>query len=115
MIISSTSYTPTQTGMELDLALSSAASQSYGMPSERWARVAARRAFVEMKLRFMQAAKDVPGPRGERLSARVRSSTQAVELWRLRDELFEALDCSIERNQMHQQEIRQQLRQVFQF
>ncbi len=113
MIISSTAYAPTQTGM--DSTLSEAASQSFGMPSERLARVAARRAFVEMKLRFMQAAQDVPGPRGERLAARVRSSSQAVELWRLRDELFEALDCDSERSELHRQEIRQQLNQVFPF
>ena len=113
MIISSTSYAQTQTGVEM--ALTGAASQSFGMPSERLARVAARRAFVEMKLRFMQAAKDVPGPRGERLAARVRSSTQAVELWRLRDELFDALDSGIASHELHRQEIHQQLSQVFQF
>ncbi|MFM8901673.1 MAG: hypothetical protein ACKOF9_17295 [Burkholderiales bacterium] len=111
MIISSTAYAPTQTGIEL--ALGSAASQSFGMPGERLARVAARRAFVEMKLRFMQAAKDVPGPRGERLAGKIRSSTQAVELWRLRDELFDALDCGNQQNQLHQQEIRRQLSHVF--
>jgi hypothetical protein len=111
MIISSTAYAPTQTGIEL--ALDSAASQSFGMPGERLARVAARRAFVEMKLRFMQAAKDVPGPTGERLAAKIRSSSQAVELWRLRDELFEALDCGSQRNQLNHQEIRMQLKQVF--
>ncbi len=112
MIISSTAYAETQTGIEL--ALSSAASQSFGMPGERLARVAARRAFVEMKLRFMQAAKDIPGPRGESLIKLVRQSTQAVELWRLREEMLEALDATAERTSLHQQEIRRQLGNVFQ-
>jgi predicted HNH restriction endonuclease len=113
MILSTTAHAQTQPGVEL--ALSSAASQSFGMPSERLARVAARRAFVEMKLRFMQAAMDVPGAPGESLVAKVRSSSQAVELWRLRDELFDALDCGGQRQQLHQQEIGRQLSQVFQF
>ena len=40
----------------------------------------------------------------------VRSSTQAIELWRLREELFDALDDACgERTSLHRQEIKRQL------
>jgi hypothetical protein len=113
MIISSTTYAATQAA-ELDLVLNTAALQSFGMPEERLARMAARRAFVEMKLRFMQAAQDIPGHRGQSLARRIRSSTEAIELWRLRDELFSALDLSGDRKSLHQQELRRQLSGAFQ-
>jgi hypothetical protein len=116
MNISATAYAETQTGIELALSggISADAHGFISMSGERVARVAARRAFVEMKLRFMQAARDIPGTCGESLARQVRGCTQAIELWRLRGELFEALDrCPGERTSLHQQEIRRQLGGVF--
>lgn len=52
--------------------------------SERLARLAARRAFVELKQAFMRAAALIEGEIGARLQRRVRRATEAVELWRLR-------------------------------
>ena len=112
MIISSTAFLDTQ--RDIELSLSEAASTSFGMPSERMARVAARRAFVEMKLRFMQATKDISGPHGESLSSRVRRSTQVDELCQLRDELLDAMDLAAEQNNLHHQAMRRELSQAFQ-
>ena len=58
---------------------------------ERLARVAARRAFVEMKVSFMRAAALVRNSAGPMLQRKVRSATEVTELWRLRDELFDNL------------------------
>lgn len=109
MILSATAYAPTQAGVELALS-QAAGAEGFASQGERMARVAARRAFVEMKMRFMNAARDIPGARGETLSKRVRSSTQAIELWRLREELFDALDDACgELTSLHRQEIKRQL------
>lgn len=58
---------------------------------ERLARVAARRAFVEMKVSFMRAAALVRNSAGPMLQRKVRSAMEVTELWRLRDELFDNL------------------------
>jgi hypothetical protein len=58
---------------------------------ERLARVAARKAFVEMKLSFMRAAALVRGSAGPMLQRQVRLSTEVTELWRLREPLFDGL------------------------
>ena len=58
---------------------------------ERLARVAARRAFVEMKISFMRAAALVRGSEGPMLQRKVRSATEVAELWRLSDSLLHSL------------------------
>jgi len=61
------------------------------MSDERLARVAARKAFVEMKISFMRAAALVRNAEGPLLQRKVRSATEVTELWRLRDALFDNL------------------------
>ncbi|HSW05849.1 hypothetical protein [Aquabacterium sp.] len=62
-----------------------------GMPQERLARIAARRSFVEIKQRFIDAVADVAGPRGHWLRHQVRQTQEPVDLWLLRGAVFAAL------------------------
>ena len=62
-----------------------------GMPQDRLARLAARRAFVDLKLDFMVATAGLPGQRGQWLRERVRRAEDPYNLWQLRQSLFAAL------------------------
>ena len=66
--------------------------EGFGMPQDRLARLAARRAFVELKQDFMIASAGLPGHRGEWLRDRVRRAEDPYTLWQLRHSLFAALD-----------------------
>jgi len=63
-----------------------------GLPQDRHARIAARRAFVDMKQRFMSAVEDLTGVRGDWLRYQVRQANEPVDLWLLRGAVFAALD-----------------------
>jgi hypothetical protein len=56
-----------------------------GMPAERRARIAARRAFVRAKQRAVEAAAAIPGSLGELLRRKVRQSDEMAELAEMRD------------------------------
>jgi len=62
-----------------------------GMPQDRLARLAARRAFVDLKHDFMAATAGLPGHRGEWLRQRIRRAEDPYNLWQLRHSLFAAL------------------------
>lgn len=65
-----------------------------GLPGDRHARIAARRAFVALKLTFLHALQDAPGD--EWLRHQIRSAEEPVDLWLLRAPVFAALagqDC----------------------
>jgi hypothetical protein len=62
-----------------------------GMPEDRHARIAARRAFVGLKQTYMQAIESLPGPRAEWLRFQVRHAAQPADLWLLRAAVFDAL------------------------
>ncbi|MBL8331168.1 MAG: hypothetical protein JNJ71_20190 [Rubrivivax sp.] len=62
-----------------------------GLPQDRLAKLAARRAFVELKQDFMIATAGLPGHRGDWLRERVRKSEDPYDLWQLRQSLFAAL------------------------
>jgi hypothetical protein len=99
--------------MTLDIALNHAAMQSFGLPDERLARVAARRAFVEMKQAFMRATADIDGPVGEMLQRNVRVATEAMQLWRLRSVVLSSLAAGHERTPIHRLELHRQLDSLF--
>lgn len=63
----------------------------FGMPQDRRARLAARRAFVDLKQDFMVATAGLPGHRGQWLRERVRMAEDPYALWQLRHSLFAAL------------------------
>jgi hypothetical protein len=85
----------------------------FGLPEDRLARIAARRAFVELKTSFMRAASDACGPTGELLRRKVRDADEALQLWRLRVVLLAALPSGHERTAQHRSELLCQLDSVF--
>lgn len=72
---------------------------------ERLARLATRRAFVEMKQQFIRAAGCVRGSMGPLLQRQVRLATEAADLWRVGEHLYEALpkDAELERHALRHQ------------
>ncbi len=92
-----------------------AVAHGHGMPDDRLARMAARRAFVEMKQVFMRAAADVEGSVGEMLNLRIRAANEPVELWRLRAVLLASLPSHHERSLIHRIELHRQLDSLFPF
>jgi hypothetical protein len=85
----------------------------FGPPEDRLARIAARRAFVELKTSFMRAASDACGPSGELLRRKVRDADESLQLWRLRVALLAALPSGHERTALHRSELLHQLDSVF--
>jgi hypothetical protein len=63
----------------------------FGPVDERLARIAARRAFVELKAGFMNAAAELRGPAGVRLRSQLRSSEDMSQLWHLSRPLLAAM------------------------
>lgn len=92
-----------------------AATHGFGMPDDRLARMAARRAFVEMKQVFIRAAADVTGDVGEMLQQRVRTANEPVELWRLRAVLLASLPVNHQRSLTHRIELHRQLDSLYPF
>lgn len=92
-----------------------AAAHGHGLPDDRLARMAARRAFVEMKQVFMRAAADVEGTVAEMLQNRVRAANEPVELWRIRAVLLASLPSHHERSLTHRIELHRQLDSLFPF
>jgi hypothetical protein len=62
-----------------------------GMPHDRQARIAARRAFVNLKQTYLLAIEAVPGPRADWLRFQVRHAEEPADLWLLRAAVFDAL------------------------
>lgn len=62
-----------------------------GLPHDRLALLAARRAFVVLKLTFQQAVHDMPGSDGNWLRHQVRAAEEPTDLWLLRAPVFAAL------------------------
>ena len=71
--------------------LPTAALPGAGLPGDRLAQLAARQAFVEMKLVFIDAVALADGRDGAFLRQQVRRAEEPVDLWLLRGPLFEAL------------------------
>ena len=87
--------------------------QAFGLPEEQLARIAARRAFVELKTSFMRAAIDACGPTSDQLRRLVRDADEALQLWRLRLALLAALPANHARTEQHRSELLRQLDSVF--
>ncbi len=91
-----------------------AASQAHvGMPGDRNARTAARRAFVELKLTFMRALADLQDPHFEWLRSQVRGTEEPVDLWLLRAPVFSALGSPEPGYRQRRQLVRRALDSVF--
>lgn len=71
--------------------LARAALAGVGMPDDRQARIAARRAFVNLKLTYLAAVETLPGPRADWLRFQIRHAADPADLWLLRSAVFDAL------------------------
>ena len=84
-----------------------------GLPQDRHARIAARRAFVELKQRFMSAVASLSGMRGDWLRYQVRQAHEPVDLWLLRSAVFDALAQHDHYHRRTRNELRRALDSVF--
>jgi hypothetical protein len=103
---------PLELDLELDLPDLDAATAT-GLPQDRAARIAARRAFVEMKQLFLRAADDLPGHKGAWLGRRIRAAADADDLLQLRALLVAALREDEERAHALRAELYRSLDRAF--
>ena len=82
-----------------------------GLPGDRRARIAARQAFVELKLTYLQALQDVGG--ADWLRGQVRSAEEPVDLWLLRAPVFAALEGADGERRSRRQLLRRGLDSMF--
>ncbi|MBA4344349.1 MAG: hypothetical protein C0423_19595 [Methylibium sp.] len=82
-------------------------------PEDRRGRLAARQAFVSLKLCFTRAAAEARGSASEELRRLVRQACEPIELWLLRAPLLAALPDDIDQVEQHRLAIEQALRQVY--
>jgi hypothetical protein len=82
-----------------------------GLPGDRQAHAAARRAFVDLKRTFMHTLADIPGI--EWLQAQVRAAEEPVDLWLLRAPAFAALAGADAQAKQRRQQLRRGLDSVF--
>jgi hypothetical protein len=69
-----------------------------GLPQDRRARLAGRRAFVEMKLLFLRATEALEDRKGEWLRNQVRLANDPIDLWLLRGPLLRVLSAPRKRH-----------------
>jgi hypothetical protein len=62
-----------------------------GLPGDRLAHLAARRAFVGLKLAFLDVLDQVQGPQAVWLRQQVRGAEEPLDLWLLRASVFELI------------------------
>jgi hypothetical protein len=86
---------------------------SAGMPGDRLALLAARRAFVALKLTFIEAVADLDAPRSAWLRQQVRAAEEPMDLWLLRAPVFHALAGHDPMRRQARQRVRRALDAVF--
>ena len=84
-----------------------------GLPADRIAAIAARRAFVALKLTFVDATAAIDGTQAQWLRQQVRAAEEPVDLWLLRAPLFSALNGSHPERRQLRQRLRRALDAVF--
>jgi len=82
-----------------------------GMPGDRSARMAARQAFVSLKLTFLEALDQVHG--ADWLRVQVRAAEEPVDLWLLRAPVFAMLTGVNTEQRGRRQMLRRSLESVF--
>ena len=84
-----------------------------GMAQERQARIAARRAFVEMKQAYMGAASDITSATAAMLQNKVRRADEPWELWSLRAVILASLPANHERTASHRMKLEREFDSIF--
>ncbi len=84
---------------------------SFGMPGDRQARLAARRAFVALKLSFLYVVEGIDGP--PELRTRVRLAEEPHELWSLRAPVFAVLGGDDPQHRSRRQLLNRSLETMF--
>jgi hypothetical protein len=82
-----------------------------GLPGDRAARLAARKAFIDLKLTFLHILHDAPGV--EWLRTQVRAAEEPLDLWLLRGPVFAALAGPAAELRQRRQQLRRGLDTVF--
>ena len=86
---------------------------TFGLPQERLARIAARRAFVEMKQSYMGAVSDIAGAAADLLQYKVRKASEPWELWSLRAVILASLTADHERTLSHRLKLEREFDSIF--
>jgi hypothetical protein len=84
-----------------------------GLTRELLARIAARRAFVEMKQSYMSAASDIAGATAAMLQDKVRRTREPWELWSLRAVILASLPADHERTSSHRLKLEREFDSIF--
>lgn len=84
-----------------------------GMPGDRQARLAARRAFVDLKQTYLLALDEAPESEVGWLRRQVRVAEEPVDLWLLRGPVFAALTGADPELRRRRQMLRRGLDSVF--
>jgi len=84
-----------------------------GMPQDRAARLAARRAFVDMKLLFQRATAPLEDRKGEWLRQQVRLANDPMDLWLLHGPVLRALSLDDQRHRGIRAELYRSLDSIF--
>ena len=84
-----------------------------GLPHDRLARLAARRAFVDLKAMFMSAVAPLPGTQGDWLRTQVRGAEEPIDLWLLRAPVLQALNQRDEVTLSWRRRLKRSLEQLF--
>ncbi len=84
-----------------------------GLPSDRLARIAARRTFVGLKLVFHDALAQRSGPRADWLREQIRAAEDPSDLWLLRAPVFSELAGPAPEQRARRQELRRALQTLF--
>lgn len=82
-----------------------------GLPGDRGARLAARQAFVSLKLTFLEALELLPN--ADWLRVQVRAAEEPVDLWLLRAPVFAALTGVDTEQRSRRQMLRRSLDSMF--
>ena len=84
-----------------------------GLPSDRLARIAARRTFVGLKLVFHDALVTCSGPRADWLREQIRAAEDPSDLWLLRAPMFSELADPSPEQRARRQDLRRALATLF--
>ena len=84
-----------------------------GMPAERRARIAARRAFVRVKRRAVEATEAIEGSLGDLLRRKVRQTDEIGELAELREVILALMPDTTPEQRVLRLHVRREFEQAF--